>query len=77
MSSPEIGPNTPMAEILAAYPSAKVGLFQRYHFAVTIVSPAFEGKALVERHQMVYRALDPLMARIHASQLKTVSPGEA
>jgi stress-induced morphogen len=35
------------------------------------------GKALVERHQMVYRALDPLMARIHAIQLKTVSPGEA
>src|SRR4029450_10873217 len=31
MSSPEIGPNTPMAEILDAYPSAKVGLFQRYH----------------------------------------------
>ena len=31
MSSPEIGPNTPMAEILDAYPSAKVGLFPRYH----------------------------------------------
>src|SRR4029450_6541329 len=31
VSSPEVGPDTPMAEILAAYPSAKVGLFQRYH----------------------------------------------
>jgi len=31
VSSPEIGPNTTMAEILDAYPSAKVGLFQRYH----------------------------------------------
>ena len=64
-----------------AFPGARVAAADATgagdHFAVTIVSPAFEGKALVERHQMVYRALDPLMARIHALQLKTVSPGEA
>jgi stress-induced morphogen len=46
------------------------------HFAVTIESPAFGGKSLVERHQMVYRALAGLMPRIHALQLKTVTPGE-
>ena len=27
----EIGPDTTMEEILRAYPSAKIGLFQRYH----------------------------------------------
>ena len=47
------------------------------HFTVTIVSPAFEGTSLVERHRMVYRALESMMPRIHALQLKTVTPGEA
>lgn len=46
------------------------------HFAVAVVSPAFAGKSLVERHQMVYRALTDLMPRIHALQLKTVTPDE-
>jgi stress-induced morphogen len=46
------------------------------HFAVTVVSAAFAGKSLVERHQLVYGALAPLMARIHALQLKTMTPGE-
>lgn len=46
------------------------------HFAVTIVSERFAGKSLVERHQMVYGALTALMPRIHALQLKTVTPGE-
>jgi rhodanese-related sulfurtransferase len=27
----DIGPNTTMAEILAAYPAARLGLFRRYH----------------------------------------------
>jgi len=46
------------------------------HFAVTVVSASFAGKSLVERHQMVYGALAALMPRIHALQLKTVTPGE-
>jgi len=46
------------------------------HFAVAVVSPAFAQKSLVERHQMVYRALAGLMPRIHALQLKTVTPDE-
>ncbi len=46
------------------------------HFAVTVVSERFAGKSLVERHQMVYGALAALMPRIHALQLKTVTPGE-
>lgn len=46
------------------------------HFAVTVVSERFAGKSLVERHQMVYGALGAFMPRIHALQLKTVTPGE-
>ena len=46
------------------------------HFAVTVVTGRFAGKSLVERHQMVYGALSALMPRIHALQLKTVTPGE-
>lgn len=46
------------------------------HFAVTVVSERFAEKSLVERHQLVYGALSALMPRIHALQLKTVTPGE-
>jgi len=46
------------------------------HFAVAIVSPAFEGKTLVERHQLVYAALATLMPQIHALQLRTTTPDE-
>ena len=47
------------------------------HFAVRITSASFAGRSLVERHQMVYRALGALMPRIHALQLKTQAPGES
>jgi stress-induced morphogen len=47
------------------------------HFAVHITSASFAGCSLVERHQMVYRALGSLMPRIHALQLKTDAPGES
>jgi stress-induced morphogen len=46
------------------------------HFAVRITSAQFAGCSLVERHQMVYRALGSLMPQIHALQLKTDAPGE-
>ncbi len=46
------------------------------HFSVHITSASFTGRSLVERHQMVYRALGALMPRIHALQLKTDAPGE-
>ena len=46
------------------------------HFSVHITSAKFAGCSLVERHQMVYRALGSLMPRIHALQLKTDAPGE-
>ncbi|HEY3174424.1 MAG TPA: BolA family protein [Candidatus Polarisedimenticolia bacterium] len=47
------------------------------HYAVTIVSAAFEGLPLMQRHRLVYRALAPEMsASIHALALRTLTPGE-
>jgi stress-induced morphogen len=46
------------------------------HWQLIIVSPAFEGKGLVEQHRMVNEALKDQMAdqSIHALALKTFSP---
>ena len=46
------------------------------HFQVVIVSSLFEGKGLVDQHQMVYAALREALGseRIHALALKTYTP---
>jgi BolA protein len=47
------------------------------HFAVRIVSPAFEGLATLARHRLVHRALAPEMSRaIHALALGAYTPAE-
>ncbi len=48
------------------------------HYQVTVVSPAFEGKTLIQQHQMVYRAVNQAMSTeaIHALSLKTSAPGQ-
>ncbi len=47
------------------------------HFAAVVVSPAFEGESLVDRHQRVYDALDEHMTEdIHAIELTTDTPAE-
>ena len=47
------------------------------HFEALVVSPAFEGKTLVERHQLVYTALgDAMRVRVHALTLKTLTPAQ-
>ena len=47
------------------------------HFYATIVSSAFEGKTLVQRHQLVYAALGDLMRTdIHALSIKAFAPLE-
>ena len=49
----------------------------RGHFAVRIVSAAFEGVNLLARHRLVYDALGPLMQTdIHALSLKAQAPSE-
>lgn len=47
------------------------------HFTAVIVSPAFEGKRLIARHQIVYAALgDRMREEIHALSMKTLTPAE-
>ena len=47
------------------------------HFFATIVSPAFEGKRLVQRHQLVYGAMgDRMKAEVHALSMKVFTPEE-
>lgn len=47
------------------------------HFTALIVSPAFAGKRLIQRHQLVYAALgDRMKAEIHALSMKTLTPDE-
>lgn len=47
------------------------------HYNVTIVSAAFEGKSLVQRHQLIYKALNDLMKQeIHALGINALTPSE-
>lgn len=47
------------------------------HYEAVVVSPAFEGKRSVARHQLVYGALGQRVGReIHALALRTFTPEE-
>lgn len=48
-----------------------------HHFNALIVSPAFEGKSRIARHQLVYAALgDRMRQEIHALSMRTLTPEE-
>lgn len=54
------------------HPGAKTG---GGHYHITLVSDSFEGKSLLEQHQLVNRALKELFSNeIHALALETYSP---
>ncbi len=45
------------------------------HFQAIVVTSEFEGKGLLEQHQIVYKAIGEAMKdRIHALSLKTYTP---
>ena len=48
------------------------------HWYATIVSTAFEGKRLIQRHQQVYATLGSRMHtdEVHALSMKTYTPAE-
>lgn len=47
------------------------------HYELIVVSSAFAGKGLVERHRMVYAAIGTAVGNeIHALSLKTFAPDE-
>lgn len=45
------------------------------HFEAVVVSAAFEGKSMVQQHQLVYAALGERMrSEIHALSMRTYTP---
>jgi stress-induced morphogen len=47
------------------------------HLAAVVVSPAFAGETLVDRHQLVHDALgDRMTTEIHALEVQTYTPDE-
>lgn len=47
------------------------------HFSVRIVSAKFSGRSLLERHRMVYEALEDLMqTEIHALSIRADTPDD-
>ena len=47
------------------------------HFYATVVSAEFEGKRLIQRHQLVYAALgDRMKAEVNALSIKAFTPAE-
>jgi stress-induced morphogen len=77
-----MSPDDISAKIRASLPDAVVTLEDltgtRDHWKATIVSAAFTGKSLLERHRMVMAALaDELRGPIHALTLDVKAPDEA
>jgi BolA protein len=79
------------AQLAAALPGAAIQLIDdshqhaghagardgRGHFRVHVVSGAFAGLRPLQRHQLVYRALDELMRTdIHALSITALTPEE-
>jgi BolA protein len=58
----------------AGHEGAKDG---RGHYRVLIISTIFDGKPMIERHRMIYRALEDMMRLdIHALAIDAWSPDE-
>jgi acid stress-induced BolA-like protein IbaG/YrbA len=75
-----ITPTQVSAMISAALPDAQVQVQDLTgggdHYQAIVVSSQFEGKTLVQQHQLVYGALRSALATeaIHALALKTYTP---
>lgn len=75
-------PDDIAAKIRAALPDAEVTLEDLTgtadHWKATIVSAAFEGKPLMQRHRIVNAALaEELKGPIHALTMDTLTPEES
>lgn len=73
-----ISPAQVEAMIQAELPDAQVKVMTNdgEHYEVIVISPAFEGKRLVQQHQLVYKAIqqEMLSGAIHAMAVKTFTP---
>lgn len=73
-------PQAVKSMIEAGMPEAEVEVQgeDHTHFQAVIISPQFEGRRTIQRHQIVYRTLGEKMGReIHALSMKTLTPEEA
>ncbi|MBE9178178.1 BolA family transcriptional regulator [Oculatella sp. LEGE 06141] len=75
-----VSPSQVESMIKAAIPDAEVEIQDLTgggdHYQVTVISSQFEGKGLVQQHQLVYRAVQQAMSSeaIHALSLRTFTP---
>ncbi len=75
-----INPDELKTMIQAAMPDAQVQVQDLTgggdHYQAVVVSSLFEGKGLVQQHQMVYAAVQNAIAaeQVHALALKTYTP---
>lgn len=77
-----VSPDQVEEMIKAGLPDAQVQVQDltgtRDHYQVVVVSSQFEGKRLVQQHQLVYGTLQQAMSSeaIHALTMKTYTPHE-
>lgn len=73
-----ISPSQVETMIQAQMPDSQVQVMTNdgEHYEVIVVSSAFEGKSLVQQHQLVYKAIqqEMLTGAIHAMAVKTYTP---
>ena len=75
-----ISPDQVESMVKAGLPDAQVQIQDltggRDHYQVIVISSEFEGRSLVQQHQLVYSAVGQAMASeaIHALSLKTYTP---
>jgi acid stress-induced BolA-like protein IbaG/YrbA len=80
MQGAMLDPNFLKERILSALPEADVDVRDLTgtgdHFEARVVSGAFEGKSMIDQHQMVYAPLQEWLktGELHALALKTYSP---
>ena len=77
-----IGNEVLVGYIKKAVPDAVVSVVDRTgtmdHFMIRVVSDAFKGKSLLDRHRLIYQALSEPMGdgRIHALEIQAQAPDE-
>jgi len=77
-----VKPDAIIEKLRASLPDAQVELKDltgtEDHWQATVISAAFRGKSLIERHRLVMAALaEEMKGPIHALTLDARAPGEA
>jgi acid stress-induced BolA-like protein IbaG/YrbA len=79
MNSNAMTPERVAELIRAGMPAATVSVESddNTHFATRVISPEFEGKRPIARHQLIYKSLGNLVGReIHALSIEALTPAE-